>query len=50
MLALSEPASPAGGISSTTGPTSFVLKNAMKYNVSGLGVSVWLCQSSGLPQ
>ena len=50
MFALSDPSASAGGMSSTIGPTSFVSMNVMKYSVSGFGVSVWLCQSSGLPQ
>jgi hypothetical protein len=48
--AFNEPPSPAGGTSIMIGPASFVLRNAMKYSVSGFGVSVWRCQSSGRPQ
>jgi len=39
-----EPSS-AGGISSTTGPTSFVLMKGVRYIASGFGVRVWIFQS-----
>jgi hypothetical protein len=40
MLQLSVPSSPAAEISTTIGPASVVLKNAIKQTASGLGVSV----------